>query len=178
MEWKEKKAIPVYREIMLDSKKPADFRDFCIRPLLDLETENLFDDLVKVYHDKNNHPELRAAALATIGELEDNRTIPLLEKTLADTYEDASLRRAAASGLGESRKARVIPLLLEQYHSTNDLDLKKAIIFAFGSLDIAQAIEPLKRIKETEQDVGLQELINNALRDLKYLEKKEGQIKR
>lgn len=162
----EPQAAPVYRELLLNANVKPEFRSSCIRPLLDLQAPNLFDDLVKVYQNNSNHLELRVAALASLGTTKDRRAVLFSEKIFSDNTIDTRFRSAAATALGESGDVNVISKLVNGYQKAKDKQLRISIIFGLGALESRQTIQPFKKLLESEQDPGLRELINNKLLDL------------
>jgi hypothetical protein len=61
---------------------------------------------------------------------------------------------------------KAVETLAEQYMATTEGKLKEKIIQGLRETRLAQAIEALKRIRESEQDEDLQQLIDICLEDM------------
>jgi HEAT repeat protein len=168
--WQDSRAIPVYRNILMNQTVPPAYRRSSVHWLFELNANSLFEGLTSIYEDERNPLELRVTTIASIGSLEDERAIPFLESILTKTIIQNDFRRAAAVGLGKSQNPNVIDLLAQQYASADNDDLKESIIMALGTIEDPRAIEPLKKIRSMESDPGLLEIIDETLEGLEYLE--------
>lgn len=167
--WNAKRAVHVYRELLMDPSISPAYRERSIQPLFELNADHLYEDLIAIYVDEKNPSELRAASLASLGSVNDNRTVSLLRDVLKDPESDIRLRCAAAEGLGNTQNPAVIDFLANQYTLAESDDLKESIIMALGAIENSKAIGPLKSIQKIESDPGLMEIIDEILEELESL---------
>lgn len=168
--WNDMRAVPVFRELLMNHTVHPAYRGSSILPLFNLNADHLYDDLISIYKDEKNPTGLRATSIATMGALKDSRAMPLLTSILTNPGFESELRCAAAGGLVETKNPAVIDLLVEQYALTDNVDLKASIILALGAIEDRRAMEPLQEIRSRESDSGLLEIIDETLEDLEQLE--------
>ncbi len=104
-----------------------------------LAVPGLLDEINCADHD------VRKFALDILGEIPDERSLPLIQSALKD--EDSNVRAAAAENLGKLGAVSAVPALLEAM-ATKDLLLRFTILEAFGQLDVAVPVDRLLAFKE------------------------------
>ena len=104
-----------------------------------LAVPKLLDEVNCADHD------VRKFALDILGEIPDERSLPLIQSALKD--EDSNVRAAAAENLGKLGAVSAVPALLEAME-TKDLLLRFTILEAFGQLDVAVPVDRLLAFKE------------------------------
>jgi HEAT repeat protein len=99
--------------------------------------------------------DVRKFALDILGEIPDERSLPVIQSALKDV--DSNVRAAAAENLGKLGAASAVPALLEAME-TQDLLLRFTILEALSQLDVAI---PVDRLLVFKQD----KLLRKALLD-------------
>jgi hypothetical protein len=167
--WNERDAIPVYKELLMDSNANPAFRELSIQPLLELKADSLHKEFLEVFEEEKNPAELRAAALSSMGTINEEQAFPYLETIFKDPETEIRFRCAAVEGLSETQNLTALDLLAEEYRTDSNDDLKESIISALNDFEDPKALEILKHIKGIESDDGLLELIDEAIEDLEEL---------
>lgn len=89
--------------------------------------------------------DVRKFVLDILGEIPDERSLPLIQSALKD--EDSNVRASAAENLGKLGAVSAVPALLEAME-TKDLLLRFTILEAFGQLDVAVPVDRLLAFKD------------------------------
>lgn len=89
--------------------------------------------------------DVRKFVLDILGEIPDERSLPLIQSALKD--EDSNVRAAAAENLGKLGAVSAVPALLEAM-KTKDLLFRFTILEAFGQLDVAVPVDRLLTFKD------------------------------
>lgn len=163
--WNKRDAIPIFKEIFMNSRYDASFREMAMQPLLQFKADQLFEDFAKVFEDEYEPLELRAAALYNLGMLSDERSIPFLQRVFNDDQALARFRASAAGGLAETGDPKLISLFKNSYSIQMSDELREAIIFALLNFDDPEATDALRQIQKIEPNNGLQEIIDEEISD-------------
>lgn len=93
--------------------------------------------LIEALADAN--AQVRAAAVASLGQLQDPRAIAALSKALKEDT-DARVREAAAQALGEIDDSRAVPALLEALRNEKVSNVRVQIVEALREIDDPSAV--------------------------------------
>jgi HEAT repeat protein len=159
-----KKIIDPLSAILDNENEDIKFR--VISTLCKIDDERIIDILSKVVQDRSK--KVRLLALQGLAEYKNPKAVNPLILSLNDS--DNACKRLAISGLIQL-DTYAVPPLIDAFNSgnerdTQDIQLKKDIIYILGEIQDSRAIEPLLKISNEAKSKVIKEAAQEAIKKI------------
>ncbi len=140
---KDQRAV-VYLKKLLKDENPY-VRQTAVDSLGIIRNKEVLEDIIKVIK-TDKEPQVRQSAVVALGYINDPRSVPVLLELLKDEDELISVKYAICNTLSIIRSTEAIPVLVSLLKTSQDISLKKSIIYALGKIPHKESVQELRSI--------------------------------
>lgn len=138
---RDNRAIPYLKKLLKDENPYV--RQTAIDSLGLLRSKESVDDIIKVIK-TDKEPQVKQSAVVALGYINEPRSVPVLLEVLKNDKEVASVKYAVCNTLSIIRSTESIPILVSLLETSEDINLKKSIIYALGKIPHNESLQALR----------------------------------
>lgn len=164
------KAIPHLKKLLTDENPFV--RQTAVDSLGLIRSKEVLDDILFVLSN-DKEVQVRQSAVVALGYIgsTDEKVVSLLTKLLEDENESLSIKYAVCNTLSILRSTQPVSVLIDLFENTQDISLKKAVIYTLGKITHPDGITALRN--SIERNVKNEELLKDIVRVLIDISDKE-----